>query len=536
MLGRAELTPSACSWRLLLPLLWGCPLVSDEDVAARLDLDGDGVARPVDCDDDDPAAGAATMRYIDADNDGYGGTATGVECASDGYSETATDCDDGDPESHPGGTERCDQQDNNCDGAVDEGVTTTWYFDGDGDGWGAESPTEAACEKPEGYEAIAGDCDDENSSINPDTLWYADVDGDGFGVSAAPEAACEAPPGRVLDATDCDDARGDVSPAGIEICDDDDTDEDCDGASDDDDDSATGQALWFADADGDGRGTVFSTSTACDLPSGAADNHDDCDDANPSSAAACPYINVSTGTTHSCALRSNGEATCWGTGAGTVPDGGLTDVSAGESTTCGVLAGGAVTCWGSDNHFIVSAAPSGTFTAVSVGGFAACALRADTTIQCWGNMNGVAAPTDGGYLSLDMGEESACALAADGRLAAWGWATSDAGPFTQVSANKMGCNALSVAGEILDLDAAFGTAIPAGPFVSFDVGYIAGCAISAAGALTCFGDDTYGESSPPEGTYTTVSMSAGSAHACAITTDGEVVCWGYAGDGATTVP
>jgi hypothetical protein len=49
---------------MLAPLLTlsGCPLISDADLADRLDLDGDGVARPQDCDDDDAAVGAAATQ------------------------------------------------------------------------------------------------------------------------------------------------------------------------------------------------------------------------------------------------------------------------------------------------------------------------------------------------------------------------------------------------------------------------------------------------------------------------------------------
>ncbi|GDX82445.1 hypothetical protein LBMAG42_42560 [Deltaproteobacteria bacterium] len=518
------------------PLLSGCPLIPEADLASRMDLDGDGVPRPEDCDDDDAAAGAPTMLYIDADEDGYGGTATGVGCATAGYADAATDCEDGEPQTFPGAVEGCDSRDNNCDGAVDEGVATTWYFDGDGDGWGADSPTEAACDQPEGYEAVSGDCDDEDALINPDTLWHPDADSDGFGDAAAALASCDAPPGCVADATDCDDTRADVSPATEEQCDADNVDEDCDGAADDDDVSATGQVLWFTDADGDGDGTVNDTTSACDLPAGSADNHDDCDDADPMSGPDCPYVTVSAGATHSCAIKSDGDALCWGTGAGSPPDGAFTDVSAGDGTTCGVVAGGGLVCWGKDTNGLVSAAPAGSFTAVSVGAFAACAIGLDTTITCWGRLNGVAAPTDTGYNAVSVGEESACALASDASLAAWGWATSAEGPFRDISANKEGCNALSVAGELVDPDGAFGSAIPSGPFVGFDVGQIAGCAITPDGTLTCFGDDTYGESSPPSGSFTSVSMSPGTPHACAITTSGSVVCWGYDGDGAAAVP
>ncbi len=57
------------------------------------------------------ASGISISGPVDADGDGY---------ASD------VDCDDTDAGINPGATEVCDGVDNNCDGTVDEGVTTTY--------------------------------------------------------------------------------------------------------------------------------------------------------------------------------------------------------------------------------------------------------------------------------------------------------------------------------------------------------------------------------------------------------------------------
>jgi len=47
-----------------------------------------------------------------------------------------SDCNDSDPEMHPGLLEICDHKDNNCDGRVDEGATIPKFLDADGDGHG----------------------------------------------------------------------------------------------------------------------------------------------------------------------------------------------------------------------------------------------------------------------------------------------------------------------------------------------------------------------------------------------------------------
>ncbi len=57
---------------VVVAALSGCPLVDDADLASRLDLDGDEVLRPDDCDDDDPGVGAIEDLFPDPDGDGYG--------------------------------------------------------------------------------------------------------------------------------------------------------------------------------------------------------------------------------------------------------------------------------------------------------------------------------------------------------------------------------------------------------------------------------------------------------------------------------
>ena len=155
-------------------------------------------------------------------------------------SATGGDCDDVDPLTFPGATEVCNGVDDDCDTVADDGVAPpTWYFDGDGDGYGTPNTTDVGCTATEGYVASGADCNDADPAINPDTLWYPDLDEDGYGDMNSPVASCDQPAGLIRDGTDCDDARGDVSPAGLEVCDagctDAGCDEDCDGLVDDED-------------------------------------------------------------------------------------------------------------------------------------------------------------------------------------------------------------------------------------------------------------------------------------------------------------
>ncbi len=114
----------------------------------------------------------------------------------------------------------------------------------------------------------------------PACLAIADVDGDGDGYAR--------------EDGDCDDVRADIFPGAAEICDD--IDNDCDGEIDEEDASLdwTTAADWYADADGDGYGTINQPVRACYWAEGRAEVAGDCDDADssvhPSASEVCDGI------------------------------------------------------------------------------------------------------------------------------------------------------------------------------------------------------------------------------------------------------
>lgn len=169
-----------------------------------------------------PGAPASTW-YTDGDGDSYGDPATATDACSAAADQVAdrSDCDDTDALVNPVAAESCNGVDDDCDGGVDIGLTTTYY---------------------------------------------QDVDLDGYGDVATSLEACGLSVGWVTDGTDCDDVDDTVNPAAAEVCDT--IDNDCDSVVDEA--GAFGEDDWYTDADGDGYGdpprsrrSVMRRPTAC---------------------------------------------------------------------------------------------------------------------------------------------------------------------------------------------------------------------------------------------------------------------------------
>ncbi len=265
-----------------------------------------------DCDslegDSDPSTADFSPFYADTDGDGYGAGVPLLACAApSGYVAENTDCNDQDAAASPAGTEVCAPGDEDCDGLEgdsDPSTTdfSTFYLDGDGDGYGSRTATRS-CTAPSGYVTDSTDCNDFLSYVNPgadevcnygdedcDGLWgeddpsvvdlvafYADSDGDGFGAGAA-TYACTAPAAFLTDATDCDDSRSDIHPRARESCLA--GDEDCDGLEGEADPSLSADLqTFYYDSDGDGYGMTAVLGCAPTQTNVVADG--DCNEYHP---------------------------------------------------------------------------------------------------------------------------------------------------------------------------------------------------------------------------------------------------------------
>ena len=264
------------------------------------DGDGDGYGcGELDCDDNDaeiyPGAqdvcgdnldgdcdgliSDGLMWYLDADNDGAGGTTSLDVCVPPAsYVATSDDCDDTDPAINPGAEESCDGIDNNCDQVIDD--RDTFYLDGDGDGHGDGTQTVPGCETPTiGQAATGDDCDDTRADVYPgadelcDNLdnncneviddrdtFYTDNDADGYGDAESPVIGCETPPpGTSTNSDDCNDAAVNTHPGASELCGD--GDNDCDPttgcfSTDSGTTSYTSDVLFYGLTGGDQAGTT----------------------------------------------------------------------------------------------------------------------------------------------------------------------------------------------------------------------------------------------------------------------------------------
>ena len=239
--------------------------------------------------------GVLNNYYADTDSDGFGdinSTISGCEAPS-GYVNNFNDCDDSSSSVYPAATEVCNQIDENCNGAVDEGVQYLYFLDADGDTFGSNSQNIYACNLPIGYVTNDLDCNDNSAATFPGSLelcnalddncnnqiddglvvqtYYADSDNDTFGNPLAPLNACIQPIGYLIDNTDCNDNLATVNSNGIEICNL--IDDNCNGLTDE-----GAQVIFFADQDGDGFGNGNSSILACYPPSGYTNNSSDCND------------------------------------------------------------------------------------------------------------------------------------------------------------------------------------------------------------------------------------------------------------------
>ena len=203
------------------------------------------------------------------------------------------------------------------------------------------------------------------------------------------------------------------------------------------------------------------------------------------------FVSISSGHTHTCALREDGTAACWGDsfhGQTSPPEGErfVSIVSPGEYT-CGLRADGAILCWGSYYPLErgTTAWQQETFALIGAGTDSshACGLRENGSILCWGADDfGQASPPLGEqFIAISAGSRHTCALRRDGSPVCWG---TNNGP----SRGEWLGQAWPPEGERF-------TAISSGSFFT--------CALRADGTPVCWGKG-YDTPEPKRTTYSSI--------------------------------
>jgi hypothetical protein len=193
--------------------------------------------------------------YADLDSDGFGAGAATNSCVDlgAGYVTNNTDCNDNNVNQNAASSEICNGEDDDCDGAIDNGlIFLDYYLDVDGDGFGAGDATSSCNDLGSGYSENSTDCDDTNSNTNPNatelcntiddncdgqidegvqTVYFIDNDGDTYGNPSVSILACTQPIGYTPDDTDCNDNDASINP-GAEDLGGNGIDENCDGEID----------------------------------------------------------------------------------------------------------------------------------------------------------------------------------------------------------------------------------------------------------------------------------------------------------------
>jgi alpha-tubulin suppressor-like RCC1 family protein len=288
------------------------------------------------------------------------------------------------------------------------------------------------------------------------------------------------------------------------------------------------------------------------------------------------------GSDHTCAVKTNGTVACWGanfngqlgngttaTSTITVAVTGLIDavaLSASDSSSCALKANGSVVCWGSNRSGQLGNGGLGgikTTTEVVTGLTNAialtsgknastlshsCALKANGSVACWGgNLNGqVGDGTSGNNktttvavigltdtVAISAGVGHTCALKSSGAIACWGNAVNG-----QLGDGSIGGIKTSLAAVV----APSGSTGLLTDTLQVSTGHDHTCALKNDGRVLCWGNNQFGQlgnSVALAGTQanptptavvdlgtSTVQISAGNAHTCALKTDGKVLCWG----------
>lgn len=275
-----------------------------------------------------------------------------------------------------------------------------------------------------------------------------------------------------------------------------------------------------------------------------------------------PFVQVVAASHHTCLLGSDGAAKCFGGDTTTMPTmrpvplEKLSSIATGERFACGIRSSdGSALCWG-DCSAGTCDPPAGEYARLVLGHQGGgCGFKQDARVVCWGNPNPEFRPpteqlASEGLLDLAFGTGFAIAIRKDGSLAVWvdnegldlGAAemkkNAPTGSFRKVVANDVSACAVQADGTRTNCWkrgapyrglVAF-TGMQNVPTVDISADSKAGCLLMRKaggpdrGSAYCGGDTGGRELGNRSGAF--VGVANGRTHACALTVNGDVECWG----------
>lgn len=273
---------------------------------------------------------------------------------------------------------------------------------------------------------------------------------------------------------------------------------------------------------------------------------------------------VAIGGDSSCALRTGGAVSCWGTGEYGLGNGaagknetpqqvgiqGVQQLQRSLGTTCALLQDRSVWCWGDVVHLVPEGAPITALSPVkmeqisnakeiALGGGHLCVLYDGGTVSCFGENGHLEVGTDSGASVKDLtpvaGLESVvhisatrgytCAVLADGTAQCWGQDDGGLGDGAEDTTMPR-ANPLPVK-DLTNVDR-----------IATGVGGNVTCALLKDRTVKCWGQNDKGQmgtGSTAEKQLTPVTIPGatdvvkvvpGEDYVCALRGDGRVICWG----------
>ena len=249
------------------------------------------------------------------------------------------------------------------------------------------------------------------------------------------------------------------------------------------------------------------------------------------------FTHLAAGTRHSCALDPAGKAVCWGfddRGSTQPPPDAFKSLALGDDFSCGLRADGKVLCWGRDS-FKIGKTPFNDLDTLSIAYNTACGIRkGGGGAVCWGDVeqNQDVFTSRRTFAKITASKTHVCGIDTQNQLYCWGsnaqlQVKQTSHTFSKVATGETFRCGLQPTGTVLCWGA-HGRGqlrVPQGDYKDIGVGQTHACGLTKQGLIACWGDGSKGQTMGiPSGIFD--QLSVGQTHSCASNAEGQVSCWG----------